>query len=128
MEKGFSFVELLVVITIIAVMMGIGAVSYQTTGRNSRDTRRKSDIEVIKSALEIYRAEVGQYPTLNTDINNKITSTSITDGVNTYLDPIPADPDEDTDYFYTYDRTSASSYTLCASALENGGNYCVANP
>jgi prepilin-type N-terminal cleavage/methylation domain-containing protein len=60
--KGFTLIELLVVIAIIGILITVGAVSYQRAVRLSRDSKRKTDLEQIRQALETYRSEEGVYP------------------------------------------------------------------
>lgn len=65
---GFTLIELIVVITIIGIMSGVGALAYQKSVRQSRDERRKVDLESIRSALELYRSNQvnGNYPMATT--------------------------------------------------------------
>lgn len=123
-EAGFTFVELLVVITIIAVISGIAMASFSSTNANARDSKRKGDLEQIRAALEICRAESGAYPaSLGTAI--------VCDG-QTYLDPVPTDPkDGQTGFGYSYTYVSPTQYTLCATTMEGSGEtspYCLSNP
>lgn len=60
--KGFTLVELLVTISILAVLMTLALISYQNIQKNARDARRKSDIVSIQSALEQYHSDQGYYP------------------------------------------------------------------
>ena len=54
-SRGFTLIELLVVIAIIGILITVGAVSYQRAVRLSRDSKRKTDLEQIRQALETYR-------------------------------------------------------------------------
>ncbi len=60
---GFTLVEILIVCTIIGILLGVGAVSYSSISKGSRDARRKADLEQMRAALEMYRNTVGNYPT-----------------------------------------------------------------
>ncbi|OGE07316.1 hypothetical protein A2615_00525, partial [Candidatus Curtissbacteria bacterium RIFOXYD1_FULL_41_36] len=52
-RRGFTLIELLVVITIIGILAAIAIVSYGGTQERARDSRRKSDLDAIKKALEL---------------------------------------------------------------------------
>jgi general secretion pathway protein G len=59
---GFTLLELLVVMAIIGILAAIGIASYGTVQSKARDARRKSDLENVARALEMYRNDVGNYP------------------------------------------------------------------
>lgn len=125
-KSGFTLIELLIVMTIIAVLAGLALVSYQGARKSARDGTRKADLEQLRSALEMYRADnptIG-YPNTLGDIGGYITVPS---------DPLPGRS-------YAYSRVSVSKYNLCAALEVSGGtvsdcgscgitcNYKVTNP
>ncbi len=63
-SRGFSLVELLVVIAIIGVLVTIVIVAIDplTLIRDSRDARRRTDLQAIRTALQIYFNEQRSYP------------------------------------------------------------------
>jgi prepilin-type N-terminal cleavage/methylation domain-containing protein len=61
MKKGFTLVELLVVIAIIGVLSAVAVVSLGSIRSSGRDARRITDIDSIKSAMEIINSETGKY-------------------------------------------------------------------
>lgn len=133
--RGFTFIEILVVVTIIAVISGIAVATYTTTNRKARDSRRKADLEQVRSALELCRAEAGRYPaTVYNPANpNASGQTLLCDDAQTYLNPLPTDPYGSgafsASYYYTYNRLTLTTYQLCAVKLEEtGAQYCVQNP
>lgn len=60
--KGFTLIEVLIVISIIGVLTGISTVSYTKSQGKTRDTQRKNDLQTIKSALNLYYQQNSQYP------------------------------------------------------------------
>lgn len=60
--SGFTIVELLVVIVVIGILAGLVLNSFSGAQGRARDAKRKTDIRTLTTALEIYYAENGQYP------------------------------------------------------------------
>ncbi len=63
--KGFTLIELMTVIAIIAVLAGltIGVSSY--ANRNAVESRTKAEIRAMETALEAYKADYGGYPPMD---------------------------------------------------------------
>jgi prepilin-type N-terminal cleavage/methylation domain-containing protein len=61
-KQGFTLVELIVVITILAVLGTIAFVSFQGYAVQARDSTRISDLTVMKKALELYKVQQDSYP------------------------------------------------------------------
>jgi prepilin-type N-terminal cleavage/methylation domain-containing protein len=126
-RKGFTFIELLVSVTIVAVLLAIGMVSYSTVNRKSRDAKRKADMQSIRSALEICRSNTGIYPTT---ASFPTTSAPIlcSDGASV-MSTLPSDPNGS---FYSYTRNSNTTYTLSCpttgNVFETGGSCIYQNP
>lgn len=106
-NPAFTLIEVLVAVTIIAVLTAIGVVSYASANRNSRDSKRLADVEQIRAALEMYRADVGSYPALIAF------GGSLASGSNTYMSPIPNDPRPSAGGDYSYfSSDDGDDYTL----------------
>ena len=123
MKKGFTLIELLVVISIIGVLMAISIIGLAGAREASRDAKRKSDLEMMRSGLELYKADCGVYPTLQQfvfDAPLKGSGTPASCSVNnTYISKIPIDPVSTRFYVYVpFD----GRYAICTS-LEKGGTY-----
>jgi len=61
-QKGFTLIELLVVIAIIILLATISIIALNSQQAKARDAKRISDIRQIKTALEFYASDEGQYP------------------------------------------------------------------
>lgn len=61
-QRGFTIIELLIVIAIIAILAGLVLNNFQGAQAKARDTQRVTDINNIHSKLEEYYNEQGGYP------------------------------------------------------------------
>lgn len=67
MKKGFTLIEMLVVISIIGILASLTLVSYTGAQKQTRDTERRSDLNQYRNSLENYAAaNNGLYPLLAT--------------------------------------------------------------
>lgn len=129
-KNGFTLIEILVAATIIAVMSVAGVASYTRINMRSRDAKRKSDLEQVRSALEMYRVDNGYYPNTGTGFNQL--SDLDSELVPTYMPEIPKDPKNtpSTPVLYYYSPLGSGSpyysYCICAN-LENesGSGTCT---
>ena len=126
-KKGFTLIELLISISIIGILVTIAAFGLQGSREAARDAKRKTDLQTIKSALELRYADCADYPTPAS--GNSIPTNITGDGsptqcavANVYLSNSPTDPQTARRYYYT--RPTATSYILCTS-LETAPNPAV---
>lgn len=77
-RKGFTLLELLVVVMILGILVVIGLRSFMTSQVKARDSKRKSEIEQLTRALELFRNDQGYYPVGNSQ--GQIMMQSSTDG------------------------------------------------
>lgn len=61
-QKGFTLLELLVVITLLATLSTAALVAYDNVGENARDASAATSVNTLEGSLRSYRAIVGQYP------------------------------------------------------------------
>lgn len=125
--KGFTLIEILVVMAIIGILAGLTLTAFVGSRKTARDGKRKADLEQIRSALEMCYSDDNRYPP---SIAGSVTCV----GGKVYLSPTPTDPVSGT---YYYNRPTTTSYRLC-TRLETGGtdtcsgcstcNYKVTNP
>src|SRR5258707_9454555 len=74
-NRGFTIVELLIVIVVIGILAALVIVTYNGIQSKARDTERKTDVNALASHLEAYFAQNAKYPTL-AQFNDNDTSNS----------------------------------------------------
>ena len=109
-NKGFTLLELLVVIGIIGVLVSLITVSFSNAQKTSRDSRRRQDLVSIQNAMEqYYAANNFAYPAANCSLQScTALQTYMSNGV------VPTDPLNTTGFQYTY-VSAASGYTVTAN-------------
>jgi general secretion pathway protein G len=123
MKKGFTFIELLVVIAIMVILTAISLFALQGARESARDTRRKSDLEVIRSGLELYRADCNSYPA-SISFGGSLTGNpppASCSNSNIYISKVPSDPSSGRNYSYV-SVPPYTTYNLCASLEQGGGS------
>ncbi len=117
MKKGFTLIELLVVISIIGILLALSIFGLMGARESARDSKRKADLELVRSGIEIYRADCNVYPiSLGTSLTGDGSTTSCSVS-NTYIAEVPEDQLSPTqNYRYWSDGIT---YEICAS-LEGG--------
>lgn len=63
-RRGFTIVELLVVIVVIAVLAAISIVAYNGVQARARDASRMSNLKRIAQAIEMYYIDNNHYPAI----------------------------------------------------------------
>src|SRR6185503_1315815 len=72
-NKGFTIVELLIVIVVIGILAGLVITTYNGIQTKARNTERTTDLKTFQGQLEAYYANKGYYPG-----NDSLGSTSAT--------------------------------------------------
>ncbi|HXK37932.1 MAG TPA: prepilin-type N-terminal cleavage/methylation domain-containing protein [Candidatus Paceibacterota bacterium] len=114
-RRGFTLIELLVVIAIIALLSSVVLASLATSRAKSRDAKRRSDLDQIRIALEMYYDAKGKYPEAADGNCSAVDGRSFQAGgcllvlvSGGYISKLPADPlATSTDPLYRYDSWCA---------------------
>lgn len=116
LSKGFTLLEMLVVIGLMAILISVGTVSYSTAQKKARDTKRKQDLRIISNALEQYYSLCVTYPASVVGGGSITTPGSGCSSAGTViLSVVPLDPKTNLPYVYTYNAAN-NTFSLCAQA------------
>lgn len=123
MRKGFTIIELMVSIAIIAILTALIIVSFSNIKAKNRDARRMEDLKSISNALNLYYSTAHQFPTSTGGSTEYIDGA--TDAMSIALESAgnipqaPTDPLNSGNYRYTYQSANGTDYTL-GFCLETG--------
>ena len=95
LQRGFSLLELMVAVAIMAVLAALIAPSALENLNEARRTTAKSNIKSLTEALKFYKMENGRYPTTEQGLQalvSKPTTAPVPDNWKSYLDKLPMDP------------------------------------
>lgn len=62
MKKGFTLIELMVVIAVLAMLAGLIVFGVNKIMRATEATKRNASVQVVKAAIIAYRDAMGEYP------------------------------------------------------------------
>lgn len=128
---GFTIVELLIIIVIIAILAATSVVAYTGVQQRGRDTIRTNTISQLQKAFEAYKAEHGRYPPhipSSTNIPAGFTGvfgTGYSHSVDTagnwlkyltdakVINSVPVDPINNNSYYFTYWSSGVAGYGAC---------------
>lgn len=123
-SEGFTLIELLVVISIIGVVISLSMFGLAGARKSGRDAKRKADMEQIRSGLEIYRSDCGEYPAALSSSLTGDGSTSNCLATNVYIPEVPKDPlDPDRSFLFS---STGLTYELCAALEQEKPDVSVA--
>jgi len=129
--RGFTIVELLIVIVVIAILAAISIVAYNGIQQRGRDSNRQSGLANIQKALELYYVDNGQYPPStscgSTSINSHWCSSNDNSWstfqsriTNNFISALPTDPTNTTGINIT--GSSGYSYGYFSHTSEKCGS------
>lgn len=129
-KRGFTLVELLIVIVILAVLAAIAIPRFMDSGQRSKEASLKSDLKLVRNAIELFHNDTGAWPAALADLagaaappNGKDSAGAAkaitgTDYKGPYLQQLPTDPVAGA--AFTYSVTSPTVGKVSSSAPGNG--------
>lgn len=107
-SHGFTLVEVLVVVAIVAVFASVVMFNVQSAQMKARDTERISDLEQLQLAFRLYKDSADEYP------DGALDQADIQTTLDGYLSGTIGDPlnTDDFTYVYEYDSNVCSDSTI----------------
>jgi prepilin-type N-terminal cleavage/methylation domain-containing protein len=110
-SQGFTIVEIIIAIIVVAILTTITIVSYSSIQQRSRDSERRNHVTQIRMALDKYYVENGEYPPACSANGTSCSATNLGTYLKPYLPDIPINP-RGTQYQYVRGTTGGSSYAI----------------
>ena len=130
-RKGFTLIEMLIVIAIIGILSSVVLVGLGPVQRRGRDARRQADLREVQNALELYFSKCGHYPG-GADCDDSIGSPDWAEmaealkGAGIGINQIPNDPsaggNEESSRNYDYATDGSGTTYVLGATLEDAGN------
>jgi type II secretion system protein G len=112
-KRGFTLVELLIVIIIIAVLAAVAIPKFANSGTRSKESALRAELRQMRNAVELFRNDTGAFPNALADLaattapaqgkNSDGTNRAITaaDFKGPYISAISKDPTNGLDFDYS---------------------------
>ena len=99
LNEGFTLVELLVVLAILAMLLTLATPKYFNSLERAKEATLKQDLNTVRDSLDKYYADTGQYPNTLEDLVDKkyirkMPFDPITESTSTWLLEAPEPPTE----------------------------------
>lgn len=129
-KLGFTLVELLVVIVVLAVLAAIVLPKFMNSSARSKESALKSDLKLMRNAASLFQADIGKYPNTLADLaesdKTKVkdsggTVVSATDWHGPYLDSVINDPVSGA--AFTYDKATGKVTSSATGNALDGTAY-----
>ena len=127
-KKGFTLVELLIVIIIIAVLAAIAIPKFSNSSQRSKESSLRANLKLVRNAIDLFRADTGAFPANMAGLTTSPTAglsaaaaactIAATDWRGPYLQAVPVDPVSGS--AMTYGTAAADVGTVKSSATGNG--------
>ena len=123
-RRGFTLIELMIVVVILGLLSTIIVPKIMNRPEQARRVKAQAEIQSIQSALKLFKADTGDYPTTSQGLQALVTNPGGLKNYSSegYLDQVPIDP-WGNPYIYLSPGVQNKDYDLESYGKdgENGG-------
>lgn len=129
-KTGFTLVELLVVIVVLAVLAAIVLPKFMDSSARSKESALKSDLKLTRTAISLFQADIGIYPESLADLaESDVSKVKGKDGAvvaagdwhGPYLDSVITDPVSG--QAFAYDKNTGKITSSATGSSMDGSLY-----
>ena len=135
--RGFTLVELLIVIIIIAVLAAVVVPKFANSGTRSKEAALRADLKVMRNAIDLFKSDTGSWPAALADLttetapangkdkdgNNKAIVAS--DFKGPYMESVKKDPISGGNFTYSVTSPNVGKVTAPAGTASDGSDYAT---
>lgn len=132
-QRGFTLMELLIVIIVIAVLAAIALPRFINSGLRSKEASLKSDLKIYRNAVQLFLNDTGAYPATlaalsattspasGLDSAGSVKTITAADWKGPYIDSIMSDPVSSNSFTYAVTSPNVGKVTSSASGNATDG-------
>jgi len=134
LRRGFTLVELLIVIVILAVLAAIAIPRFMNSGTRSKTASLRSDLKLVRNAIQTFSNDTGTFPATLDDLAGSAAPANGVDGTSgaskaiktadwhgPYMTAIPTDPVSGNALTYSITAGTVGKVSSSASGNDDDG-------
>ena len=135
MKRGFTLVELLIVVIIIAVLAAIAIPKFANSSTRSRESALRGELKLLRNAVELFKNDCGCYPAQISDLaataapatgKDSSAATYTIASANwhgPYISAVDTDPIDGSSFTYSTTSGTVGKITAASGTASDGTNY-----